>query len=659
MNQYPIYFKSSAVISITLFFVLLLKFDLSSAQSVLLKNIEYISAVADTINPGDTAATQQVFKELEEIIKTSPDSELVSDAMRVCGTIYAKTGDFGRAFGMFEKAVEQATKLSAEKGNTLKAKALVSFAIVCQQNGDFGMALSKYLEAEKLYFIDNNIPALIGIYSSLGDLYDKILQPEKRKEMNEKAFELSQQTNDTVAIVKAITGLATNLCNNDNYTEAIKLYNQTVELSQKIGNKQLEHVSLYDLGFAYSRMEDYTKAEEMYAKSYEVALQTGNRMDIGDALYKMGLMNLYSGNLEKSEVQLFKALEIARDIQSKILERNIFDVLYSLEETRGNYKKAYEYLNNYIDIVYVIFSEDDQQQSNFLKARFDAEKREFMISKLESEKEIQQLKLNQQRWLIFGLFLILLFAGMVVLFIVKRYRYRQNLAEKHKQLQEQKIIQLEKEKQLVATQSLLAGEEIERTRLAGDLHDGLGGMLTGVKLKLSSMKENSIITSENLAHFNHALDLLDTSIAEMRRVAHNLMPETLMHYGLQTAVNDFIKQVEPDGFPVIRFSLFGDDLRYEKELEISVYRITQELVNNALKHAAARQIDVQLFTEKNRISVQVIDDGKGFNPEIAKNGKTSKGLKNINDRITAFNGHLEILSEQGKGTECTLEFLIS
>jgi len=132
-----------------------------------------------------------------------------------------------------------------------------------------------------------------------------------------------------------------------------------------------------------------------------------------------------------------------------------------------------------------------------------------------------------------------------------------------------------------------------------------------------------------------------------------------MHYGLQTAVNDFIKQVEPDGFPVIRFSLFGDDLRYEKELEISIYRITQELVNNALKHAAARQIDVQLFTEKNRISVQVIDDGKGFNPEIAKNGKTSKGLKNINDRITAFNGHLEILSEPGKGTECTLEFLIS
>ena len=173
------------------------------------------------------------------------------------------------------------------------------------------------------------------------------------------------------------------------------------------------------------------------------------------------------------------------------------------------------------------------------------------------------------------------------------------------------------------------------------------------------MTENSIITSENLAHFNHALDLLDTSIAEMRRVAHNLMPETLMHYGLRTALNDFVKQVAPDGDPQIRFNTFGDDLRFAKELETTVYRITQELVTNALKYAQATQIDIQLFAENERICVQVIDNGIGFNPEKPDPSKTGKGLKNIRDRVAAFNGHFEILSEQGKGTECTLQFLIS
>ncbi len=620
---------------------------------------ESMSAIADTINPQDTITSLQFCIELENDAATTSDSALRCEALRVTGVVYGKMGRFGKAFEMLEKSVEMADRLAIEQGNLTKARALVNFGMLCQQNGDFGMALTKYLEAEKLYFIGNNIPGLIGIYSSLGDLYDKILQPEKRKEINEKAFNLSKQTKDTVAIIKAITGMATNLSNDDNYTEAIKMYQYAVELAQKTGNKQLEHVAWYDLGFAFSRMDNYERAEEMYKKSYELALQTGNRMDIGDALYKMGLMSLYSGNLKKSEERLFEALEIARRIQSKILERNVYDVLYSLEETRGNYKKAYEYLNKYVDVVYAIFSEDDQRQSNFLKARFDAEKREFVISKLESEKEIQQLKLARQRWLIFGLFLVLLFTGLMVLYIVKRNRYKQNLAEKQKQLQEQKIIQLEKEKQLIATRSLLAGEEIERTRLAGDLHDGLGGLLTGVKLKLSSMKENSIITSENLAHFNHALDLLDTSIAEMRRVAHNLMPETLMHYGLQTALADFVRQVEPEGPPVIRFNSFGENLRFEKELEITVYRITQELVNNALKHADAKQIEVQLFTEKNRVSLQVVDNGKGFNTNMATGQTDGKGLKNINDRITAFNGHFEIVSEPGKGTECTLEFLIT
>jgi two-component system NarL family sensor kinase len=195
--------------------------------------------------------------------------------------------------------------------------------------------------------------------------------------------------------------------------------------------------------------------------------------------------------------------------------------------------------------------------------------------------------------------------------------------------------------------------------LAGDLHDGLGGLLTGVKLKLSSMKENAIITSENLAHFNHALDLLDTSITEMRRVAHNLMPETLMHYGLQTALADFIRQVEPEGLPIIRFNTFGNDLRYEKELEITLYRISQELVTNSIKHAHAKQIDIQLFTEGNRICVQIVDNGIGFDPERPDPSKTGKGLKNIRDRVTAFNGRFEILSQHGKGTESTIEFLIS
>jgi signal transduction histidine kinase len=260
---------------------------------------------------------------------------------------------------------------------------------------------------------------------------------------------------------------------------------------------------------------------------------------------------------------------------------------------------------------------------------------------------------------------IYILIGSLLLILLFSYTYFRNLrnkkiiADQQFEIQEKQLLELKKERQLLAARSVLLGEETERTRLAGDLHDGLGGLLTSVKLKLSTMKENAIITSENLEHFNHALNLLDTSINEMRRVAHNLMPETLIHYGLQTALHDFVNQVAPENSTTLSFNTFGNDLRFNKELEITTYRITQELITNAIKHAFAKQIDVQLFTEKERICVQIIDNGIGFDPEKQNGSTKGKGLKNIHDRVTAFNGRFEILSQQGKGTECTLEFFIT
>jgi len=205
----------------------------------------------------------------------------------------------------------------------------------------------------------------------------------------------------------------------------------------------------------------------------------------------------------------------------------------------------------------------------------------------------------------------------------------------------------------------LAGEETERIRIAAEIHDGLGGLLTGAKLKLAFLRDNNQESKENIGVVNNALHLIDNSIAEMRRIAHNLLPETLRHYGLKIALTDFVGEVTPDVSPQIIFNTFGNELRYNKETEIMVYRITQELVNNSLKYAQAKQINLQLFLEPKRICVQVIDDGIGFETDQIIHSKKGKGIQNIYNRVTAFNGRIEILSEPGKGTECLLEFLIT
>jgi two-component system, NarL family, sensor kinase len=631
---------------------------LSQIQTDSLK-LERIGNAVALFNPRDTVMGMKYCRELGILSLSTSDSLIKQEADRLAGLLYGKMGFFDDAFRSLDYAIKFSNSIKDSRAEFVKAKALTNKGSLFHQNGDFNEALNCYFEAEKLYYVENNIPGLINIYSAMGDLYDKIAQPEKRKEFNERAFGLINQTTDTIAVVKAITGIATNLCNDGNFQDALNLYNRAVELSQKIKNKQLEHIAWYDIGFTYSRMDDFARAEEMYAKSYEVALSAGDLMSISDALYKLGLVNFYSGNYQKSKERLFQAMEIAIAIGSKILERNIYDVLYSVEEAEGNYKKAFEYQNKYVDVKFEIFSEEDQRQVNFLKAKFDAEKREFQITKLTAEKEIQSLKLNKQRWFILSLSLPLLFALMFTIFILRQKRYKENLAEKQKLLQGKKISELEKERQLVAAKSALQGEEKERTRIASDLHDGLGGLLSSIKINMSNMKKNACLSEEQVSSFNDAISLLDSSLKELRRIANNMAPETLYNYGLKTALYDYCVDVAPNGTPEISFSFFGSDLRFGSELELSFYRIGQELINNALKHAKATQINVQLFAEEKRIALQVFDNGCGFDLTETKSCDKRHGIKNVRNRVAAFGGKFYVYSQRGQGTEILVEFVIS
>ena len=436
-----------------------------------------------------------------------------------------------------------------------------------------------------------------------------------------------------------------------NFDEALKYYNKALELIIRADDELRKGAILQSIAAVYNQTGNSAEALVNIQESIRIFKKYNEHAQAGDALYAIGVTYKQLGKPEEAIGYLTEALELSKKYNIGGIHW-VYETLAEAYYDAGNYKQSRD--------LYVRFINTRDSVLNLEKSRMilDMENK-YQAAKKQNEIEKLTLVKSRRTLVIYALMTVLLLLLASGFAFFRNIRSKKIIADQKLEIRERQLLELEKEKQLIATRSLLAGEEIERTRLAGDLHDGLGGLLTGVKLKLSSMKENSIITSENLAHFNHALNLLDTSIAEMRRVAHNLMPETLMHYGLQTALADFIRQVEPEGLPVISFNSFGENLRFEKELEITVYRIAQELVNNALKHANAKQIEVQLFTEKGRVSLQVIDNGVGFNPNMASGQTAGKGLKNINDRITAFNGHLEIISEPGKGTECTLEFLIS
>lgn len=229
-----------------------------------------------------------------------------------------------------------------------------------------------------------------------------------------------------------------------------------------------------------------------------------------------------------------------------------------------------------------------------------------------------------------------------------------NYKQKQK-LQQQRINELETEKQLTATEAVLKGEEKERTRLAKDLHDGLGGMLSGIKYSLNSMKGNLIMTPDNAQAFERSMDMLDSSIKEMRRVAHNMMPEALVKFGLDTALKDFCNDINRSGALQVTYQSIGlENTVTDQTVAITIYRIVQELINNIIKHAAAKTAVVQVSKTDGEISITVEDDGKGFDPAILKQPR-GIGWSNIQSRVEYLKGKLDVQSEPFKGTSVLIE----
>lgn len=164
------------------------------------------------------------------------------------------------------------------------------------------------------------------------------------------------------------------------------------------------------------------------------------------------------------------------------------------------------------------------------------------------------------------------------------------------------------------------------------------------------MKKDVIIETDDVSRFNKVLEMLDNSIQELRRVAHNMMPESLSRYGLKIALEDFC-----NSFSNVKFHFFGEENRLEKTLETTIYRAVHELVNNAVKHSQAETINVQLIQQEDVVSINVQDNGLGFKTDEDFKGR---GLQNIQNRVNSVGGTMNIFSAPDKGTEISIDINI-
>ncbi len=213
-----------------------------------------------------------------------------------------------------------------------------------------------------------------------------------------------------------------------------------------------------------------------------------------------------------------------------------------------------------------------------------------------------------------------------------------------------------KKAEVLVIQSLIEGADNERTRVAKELHDSIGQSLTAVSLNLNSIEKETHLMGQKAAEkFDNGLKFLKTAIEESRNIAHNLMPKAIEDFGIILALNSLFNQIEkPSGLKIEFYENMGEKTRPDIQIELNLYRITQEAINNVIKHSKATEVFVQLMLHSNEIIYTFEDNGVGFDKLNTTTGRKGIGLKNIHNRAMAMSGHCDIDSAVGQGTTITI-----
>jgi signal transduction histidine kinase len=238
--------------------------------------------------------------------------------------------------------------------------------------------------------------------------------------------------------------------------------------------------------------------------------------------------------------------------------------------------------------------------------------------------------------------------------IIRSYQQRlsanQIITKQNEEINQRKIRELESNIKIENMSSMLQGQELERERIARDLHDSLGGLLSTVKLHFDALQAG-IPEIARQAEYAKAYNLLDNACNEVRTISNNMQPGALLKMGLVPAIRDLINRIESKDTPHMEFQHFGPLHDLPMTIGLHIFRIVQELLYNSIKHAGANEILVQLIRNPDDLEIMVEDDGRGYDPSDARRGM---GTENIAARVNFLKGEISVHSESGVGTTTTI-----
>lgn len=551
---------------------------------------------------------------------------------------YYKYSVLNRALGDYEKALDYLNKYEGFiKEDTLKL-AGVAFqkGVLNCIKGDNVEGLNNYHKALENYESLNNKRGLGITYNAIGIAYSNMKRYDESISNYEKSCEILIALDDIDALASTYTNLANVYDYQNQHDKALDYFQKSIELSIKTSNiRRIAH-NKQNIASIYKEQKKYSKALTFSLEAYNILKENNYKGELTQSAGNLGEIYMLMGRYKKSEQVLKQQLDsIKGTIEAK---SKVYFGLYKLYEVSNRPKEALEYHKAYKKLKDSIINEKGLKDLNQLQVKFDIEKKdkeiiEQQLSLNQQESEIRQK--NSQLIYMSGIALFLLIAGLLIWLIFQQKQKRKS----------QELLTLKREYQIKSLESLIEGEEKERFRIAKELHDGVNGDLSAIKFKLSSLLEmNNKVIKE-------AITMIDSSCEQVRAISHNLVPPSLENFNLVEATENYCANLDAINAEQITFLHIGSDLQISKKTEVNIFRIIQELVSNAIKHAEASEINVQISNRDDEIQITVEDNGKGFDSNIETEGI---GLSNIQSRVDYLNAVLDVISNEN-GTSYTID----
>lgn len=536
----------------------------------------------------------------------------------------------------------------SEKINYLRGIGIVknNLGAIYSDDGDYQTALNAYLEVLDITEQLKDTSFMLIALRNIAHIYLQREQNERAKVTLEKAMSIAEQAThpdplSLSAIYNILSGIAADekqyeasinhLIQALNYTPAGT--SQEVNLILNLANKY------YDIG-------DYRKMLQTLDQAQQLNTVIASPRFVMMRNELLGRYHLsITKRLEEAEPYLNKGLEFARTIGNLSYQADITNSLVELNKLKGDYRTAVMHQDSLKQISEERWRLNNEVEMAKMLDQFEAKEKSAQIAVLLKEQEIQAGKVQRSRMLTWGsiLFTVLMGLGLWLFFRnrMRFYQLKTKLAEQAEQISQQELLNVQRDLKLKVVESNLEGQLLERKRVAQDLHDSLGGLLASLKLQALNL-----ITTKDTSSLVAGID---QACVEVRSISHHLNPPAFQEQPFLEILKSLVTNFNAQQKVLVQLDI-NETVRLEHfslEQKIELYRIVQELVYNAFRHAKASMINLSLTFHDDYLSLMVEDDGKGFIPKTTKKGL---GLESTNRRTENLQATWHIDSSPGRGT---------